>query len=1410
MQLILRRRTLLIAITVWLWAIHTIFAQTPSWNWANAVRSDLGADYNKDIAVDNQGNVYVTGNMNEGVNGAGADRAFVRKYNSGGTLLWQKTISNVFTIHAMNSSSIAVNSTGTEVYITGIFSGKMAFSNTTSLDAGSSFSVFLAKYSTTNGDLQWVRSGSSSGSFYDNPLLELDELGNVYLTGAFDGDLQFGGVSLVNGFDFKAIYLAKYTNSGNPLSAQRVAYIEYIADDNDVNLNDFEVDGSGNTYYVGDFRGTLNLNGTFVNSAGGGSDIFVLRNATNGNAMWRRQYSGGLANLNGIDRGLVLKLDNLGNIIFGGYFTASLAIGNTNLQANVNSVSGFLAKLNSSGTPIWAIKPTDRSSTVKTLAVAGGDNIYVGSEFSGTTTFGNTNLEAANGDFYIAKFNANGQAQWGIQANPNINSPFSDMQIAVNQALIDQVYAAGSFGGSAIFGAFVLNSSTDDTYIAKFNLSTSVCQEPLQLSVANITSNSAQVIWEYPTSALQIEMRYRKAGDATWQSQTFGLNTSTTNISNLLASSQYEVQVRSLCNNNQLSNWTSSVNFTTATPTEPCIAPNGLIISQITSTSAALSWARPNFAATQYDIRYRKSNESIWTNIGVSGFNTELNALQPLTNYIVQIRSHCGNGINSTYSTDYQFTTLATTVCNIPQNLVVASQTPNFSQITWQSAGNGVVYEVRYKLVIHSIWTTVSTNTNSIQIAPVFSGMAYQIQVRSKCSNTLFSNWSSVLNFVTVGLPACGTPSGIIVQNITNNSANVVWVNGRGANGYLVRYKTIAETVWKTVNTSTLQINLTNLLSGTIYQVQIQSLCNDGLVSSFSRVVSFTTNGTTACAIPSSFTFDALSNNTARLLWGSTNGAIGYEIRYRSVLTSTWTTVSISNGSFISHELAGLLSGTQYYAQIRALCTNSAVSEFSNLISFTTLGNTTCAIPIGLNASSISNQSAVLTWATAAGAQAYEIRYRSILSPLWTSLRVNEGNTISQIIANLLSGTIYYAQIRTLCSSGLVTNYSPEISFVTLGTAICPLPTGLTVSNIGNTNATFAWDMNTATSFEVRYRPETSNSWTITNVVGNSLLVNNLLSGTRYIVIMRAICGTNLSTVFTSSITFSTTGASACAIPTNLAISGMTNTTASLTWATANGALQYEVFYRPEFSNRWIILLANSNQVVLSNLLSGTQYFVFVRSRCSVSLNSLNSSPISFFTTGTPFCGNVSNLQVGNLTSNTANITWTNSSGANAYEVQYKLPTALVYTTLIVNTNSTNLNNLIAGSTYQIRVRALCNDNYASAYLNATFTTVRALAALSQTEAAASQALDNQELTINKPMQIYPNPSKGLVNVVKGLAKDRIGQIQVLDKLGNVVFKSEQKGDIHTELNLQHLPKGIYYLKLISTEKSEIQRIIIE
>ena len=104
-----------------------------------------------------------------------------------------------------------------------------------------------------------------------------------------------------------------------------------------------------------------------------------------------------------------------------------------------------------------------------------------------------------------------------------------------------------------------------------------------------------------------------------------------------------------------------------------------------------------------------------------------------------------------------------------------------------------------------------------------------------------------------------------------------------------------------------------------------------------------TTVGTTevSCAVPLNPSASGITMNSAQLSWWTNQCAIGYQVRYRVIGTSTWTIKNISsNTAFL--DLKGLKRGTTYEWQVRSKCTAAPVEVFSAFTSplvFTTLSS---------------------------------------------------------------------------------------------------------------------------------------------------------------------------------------------------------------------------------------------------------------------------------------------------------------------------------------------------------------------------------------------------------------------------------------------------------------------------------------
>lgn len=97
----------------------------------------------------------------------------------------------------------------------------------------------------------------------------------------------------------------------------------------------------------------------------------------------------------------------------------------------------------------------------------------------------------------------------------------------------------------------------------------------------------------------------------------------------------------------------------------------------------------------------------------------------------------------------------------------------------------------------------------------------------------------------------------------------------------------------------------------------------------------FTIDGQVVCnaTVPTGLAASGITDSAATLSWNAVSGA-SYDLQYREVGSSTWTTVSV-NG--VSQALSGLSPLTQYEAQVRSKCPDNATSAYSSVITFTTL-----------------------------------------------------------------------------------------------------------------------------------------------------------------------------------------------------------------------------------------------------------------------------------------------------------------------------------------------------------------------------------------------------------------------------------------------------------------------------------------
>ncbi|MGP8216034.1 MAG: gliding motility-associated C-terminal domain-containing protein [Bacteroidia bacterium] len=348
----------LIFVTITL--MFTSITSAQSWVWAKqgVVYSAASNGASNGLATDIYGNVYMTGNFEDTLS-FGADTliemsryfgsAFLVKYDATGNLIWAKQAFPQSTQSMANSNAIAVDASG-DIYITGVFQDTVMFDTCNLCTLHEAQDVFLIKYD-MNGKVLWAKQGISSVfAFATSNSVSLDASGNIYITGAFQDTVKFGGYSLSTAY--QDVFLVKYDMNGNVLWAKQTqsSYTNIVLDDNAA--NSVSIDKFGNSYITGGFDyGTITFGTTTLNSYNTNGEVFLAKFDPKGNVLWARQSQpASLGGGPGYGSSVAVDINN--KVYVTGDFWGHVSFGPFTLTTNVWDI--FLIKYDSGGTVIWA------------------------------------------------------------------------------------------------------------------------------------------------------------------------------------------------------------------------------------------------------------------------------------------------------------------------------------------------------------------------------------------------------------------------------------------------------------------------------------------------------------------------------------------------------------------------------------------------------------------------------------------------------------------------------------------------------------------------------------------------------------------------------------------------------------------------------------------------------------------------------------------------------------------------------------------------------------------------------------------------------------------------------------------------------------------------------------------------
>jgi hypothetical protein len=278
---------------------------------------------------------------------------------------------------------------------------------------------------------------------------------------------------------------------------------------------------------------------------------------------------------------------------------------------------------------------------------------------------------------------------------------------------------------------------------------------------------------------------------------------------------------------------------------------------------------------------------------------------------------------------------------------------------------------------------------------------------------------------------------------------------------------------------------------------------------------------------------------------------------------------------------------------------------------------------------------------------------------------------------------------------------------------------------------------------------------------------------------------------------------SCCPQVSNLTVVSNNADKVELTW-TANASGQTFVVRIAEMGTyNYVYRVTTDNSATFTNLTANTNYRWTVKAFCGF-VSGPNDRGITegyvqngYFTTTGTSCAKATNLLSSDIAANSAFLTWIGDpTNATSYTIRYWVTPAFIKYRQSSST-AFDMIWLKAATNYVWQVKTFCGSihNYSDL---AYFTTLPGEPNKSILTSA-----------VNTEMLVYPNPSSGVFTLsVSGIVNPSVLSISNVE--GQEVYKEAISGNTNDLIDLSNLAKGMYFVRLLISDNTQVKKIVIE
>ena len=715
-----------------------------------------------------------------------------------------------------------------------------------------------------------------------------------------------------------------------------------------------------------------------------------------------------------------------------------------------------------------------------------------------------------------------------------------------------------------------------------------------------------------------------------------------------------------------------------------CKAPKN-VVAEANAHTVHVSWM-PVEGVSDYEVAVKEADNTVMTLNVPQASQAYITGLNENTDYVIAVRAICSDEDASDW-TSINFT--MPTICAVPTGVAVVEKDQNSATLTW-NAGDATAWVVEYGPdgFVLGEGTTVTLDENTLTLDNLNTYSVYNVYVKADCGLGYTSAWSPVYSFKT----DCG-PITITDQNPWFESFDY-YANTSSYSNF--------DNCWKTQGNA---------------KIYSYSATTTSTVKNHSGRSSAEMYGTESILVLPEFTNDI--HELQFSFWATAYNPATYGSLEVGVLTdpedmdsfvSLYPAGTPSSRDGVGNYMGPFSFGNANVANGRIALRYTSTSTYStyawNMDDFTVEMIPNCPTPTQVAVEGTTSSTVTLNWVENGDATSWNIKYVPVGIE---SEEVVVANEKPFTVTGLTDGTTYDFYVQSNCGNA-VSTYSTEVSATTLMMGQT-LPYFTDFSEGG-------WILNNSTS---------TNKWamgTPSNRDRSALFVTN--DGTSAGYTLNTPCGVSAEKLF------EVPAQETVHVEFDVECQGESNYDfIKVFLAPSTNEYPASVGSTPSYATSGYSENAfNFSAYASQSTATGTNYYKYNLTRGVVHIvmdvrnpapnggqaklvfvwrndNSTGTQPaaiISNLLVGDPSCPTPKNLTVSNIGETTADISWTAGGEETAWVLEYKTENATDWTELYVTANPYTLTGLNSATSYAIRVKANCGDEFSN-YTESSFAT---------------------------------------------------------------------------------------------------------